>query len=100
MTPTPHDCTSEDAAEQLWQLWRRGQRPDVDRFVAQAGSLSPDDVAAVLRVDQRERWQAGERILAETYLQRHPAVRASPEAAVDLIFNEFLLRERLGERPD
>lgn len=103
MKPASPDSTPvqpKDAAERLWQLWQRGQRPDVDAFLTLAGPLSPADVAAVLRIDQRHRWQAGERILAETYLQRYPAVRADPESAVDLIFNEFLLRDRLGERPD
>jgi predicted Ser/Thr protein kinase len=71
----------------------------VDAFVAQAGPLTPLEVAAVLRLDQRERWQAGERVPAEEYLRRHPAVAASAEAAVDLVYGEFLLRERLGERP-
>src|SRR5262249_18270412 len=99
-----HDATASgaaagDPADQLWQLWQQGQRPDVDAFLAGAGPLSPDDVAAVLRVDPRQRWQAGERVAAEAYLQRHPAGRANPEAAVDLVFNEFLLRDRLGERP-
>jgi WD40 repeat protein len=37
---------------------------------------------------------------AESYLERYPAVRADPDAAVDLVYNEFLLREQLGERPD
>ncbi len=93
-SPTP-----ATPAELLWQLWRAGQRPEAARFLTQVGPLPPAQVAAVLRVDQRERWQAGERILAETYLQQHPQVRADPEAVLDLIFNEFLLRERLGERP-
>jgi eukaryotic-like serine/threonine-protein kinase len=110
MEPTPPDqaprqaaaesAPPADAAGRLWQLWRQGQRPDVDAFLAQAGSLSPDEVAATLRVDQRQRWQAGERILAESYLQRHSQVRADPETAVDLVFNEFLVRDQLGERPD
>jgi hypothetical protein len=51
-----------------------------------------------LREDQRQRWQAGERVLAEAYLQRHPTLDA--ESVIDLIFQEFLLRERLGERPE
>jgi hypothetical protein len=59
----------------------------------------PGEVAA-LRLDQRRRWQAGERVPVEDYLRRYPAVEASVEAALDLIFNEFLLRERLGERPE
>jgi serine/threonine-protein kinase len=60
----------------------------------------PGAVAAALRLDQRRRWQAGERVPAEDYLRRHPAVAANAEAAVDLVYGEFLLRERLGERPD
>jgi hypothetical protein len=95
MTPTD----TNELTEPLWALWRDGQRPDVDAFLAQAGALAPAQVAAVLRVDQRERWQSGERVLAEHYLARHAAVRADREAALDLIFNECLLRERLGERP-
>jgi hypothetical protein len=89
----------DDPAEQLWQRWRRGQRPDVDNFLAQAGPLSPDQVAAVLRVDQRERWQAGERVLVETYLDRHPVLRAHPETALDLVYHEILLREQREEPP-
>jgi WD40 repeat protein len=61
---------------------------------------SPGEVAAALRLDQRRRWEAGERVSAEEYLRRHPAVAACAEAAVDLVYGEFLLRERLGERPD
>jgi WD40 repeat protein len=88
-----------DPAEHLSQLWRAGQRPDVEAFLAAARDLSSAQTAAVLRVDQRQRWQAGERIPAENYLDRYPCVRDCPEYALDLIFNEFLLRERLGERP-
>src|SRR5262245_59668242 len=109
MKPNPYDqapsqttdlAPAPDAASRLWDLWCQGQRPDVDAFLAQAGDLSPDEVAATLRVDQRQRWQAGERVLAEIYLQRHPQVRAEPETAVDLVFNEFLVRDDRGERPD
>jgi hypothetical protein len=97
--PDDNPALRLDAAEQLFQLWHSGQRPDVDTFLAAAGPLPVDTVAEVLRVDQRERRQAGERVPAESYLQRFPALRASAEAAVDLIYGEFLLRERDGERP-
>jgi hypothetical protein len=46
--------------QQLWQLWRQGQQPDVQQFLAGARPLSAGQVAAVLAVDQRERWQSGE----------------------------------------
>jgi hypothetical protein len=52
-----------------------------------------------LRAEQRERWAKGERILVEAYLERHPELGAAEEAAVDLIYSEFLLREELGETP-
>src|SRR5262249_2792700 len=64
-----------------------------------AGPLSPAQRAAALRAEQRQRWQAGERVPAEHYLGVHPELRGDPEAAVDLSFNEFRLREGLGERP-
>jgi serine/threonine-protein kinase len=89
-----------DPAERLWQLWQQGQRPDLDAFLAETGPLPAAELCAVLRIDQRQRWQAGERVLAESYLQRHPLVRGDAEAAIDLVFNELLLRNRLGERPD
>jgi serine/threonine-protein kinase len=111
MEPASHDPTSvrpaagpdpepEDPAERLGQLWDRGDRPDVDALLAAAGPLSPGELAEVLRTDQRRRWRAGERVRAETYLQRYPALRGDRERAVDLIYHEFLLRERQGERPD
>ncbi|MFO0845750.1 MAG: protein kinase [Gemmataceae bacterium] len=56
-------------------------------------------LAATLRQDQRRRWRGGERPLAEEYLARHPELLGDAEAALDLIFNEFLLREELGESP-
>jgi predicted Ser/Thr protein kinase len=96
---TPRLESAEDAAEALWQRWRRGERPDLDAFLAAAGPLPPDQLAAVLRVDQRQRWQSGERIPAESYFQRYPSLRADVEAAVDFVYGEFLLRERHGERP-
>src|SRR5437763_6627879 len=89
-----------DAAERLCQRWQQGQRPDVVQFLAGFGSLPPAEVAAVLRVDQGHRWQSGEPILAEAYLLQHADVAAHIESALDLIYSEYLLRERSGEDPD
>src|SRR5262249_14560819 len=67
---------------------------------ARLGSLSPTQLAATLRVDQRERWSIGERVPAADYLRRFPTLRDDAEAAVELIYGEFLVREALGEAPD
>jgi hypothetical protein len=98
-SPFPQAPSGTDPAEQLWQLWRQGQRPDLEAFVARAGPLAPAALAAVLRVDQRQRWQTGERVLAESYLLKYPALRANSDNAVDLVYNEFRLREQHGEQP-
>jgi serine/threonine-protein kinase len=95
-TPTP---LPQDPARRLWALWQQGPPPEVRAFVAAAGPLSAAQLAAVLLVDQRERWQRGERILAEAYLEEYPALRADPEGAVEMVYGEFLLAEERGEAP-
>jgi WD40 repeat protein len=84
---------------QLESLWEQGQRPDPDALLAAAGVTSPREVAAVLAADQWQRWHAGERVAAEDYLARHPGVAADAEAALVLVYGEFLSREELGEKP-
>ena len=53
-----------DPARDLYDRWRRGERPDVRAFLRSFGGLSPTRLAAVLRLDQRERWAVGERVTA------------------------------------
>jgi serine/threonine protein kinase/tetratricopeptide (TPR) repeat protein len=49
--------------------------------------------------DQRRRWHAGERLRVEDYLGRKPSLAGSPDAQLDLIYNEIVLREEDGEAP-
>jgi serine/threonine-protein kinase len=80
-------------------LWRRGHRPDVREFLAGQADLSRADLVAVLRVDQRERWLAGDRVGVEDYLHQFFLLPGDEEHALDLVYGEFLLREQLGEAP-
>jgi hypothetical protein len=61
--------------------------------------LSPAQLVEVLRLDRRQRWQQGERIRAEAYLQRHPVLQADAACVLKLVYHEVLLREALGESP-
>src|SRR5262249_40894736 len=70
-----------DPAARLLRLWQAEEYPDLDRFLAEAGSLSPAEFAAVVRVDQRCRWESGERTSAEHYLTRFPKLLDDPESA-------------------
>jgi serine/threonine protein kinase/WD40 repeat protein len=87
------------ADQQLDMLWRQGGRPVVEEFLGSAGTLSQSQVAAVLGVDQRQRWQSGERVPAENYLQRFADLQVDAERALELIYGEYLLREEMGEAP-
>jgi eukaryotic-like serine/threonine-protein kinase len=89
-----------DPARQLWDLWQQGQRPAVKDFLTGFGDgVSPARLAEVLRVDQRERRQRGERIAVESYLRDFPILQSDAEAVLDAIYGEFLLREEMGESP-
>jgi serine/threonine-protein kinase len=99
--PTPLPASPRaDAAERFLELWDAGRIPDVDEFLAGAGGLTVAEAAAVLRIDQRERWRRGERLSAEGYLARHPEIATDSENAIDVIFNEYLLREQSDGLPD
>ena len=86
-------------ARRLWSLWRQGQQPRVEDFLAQAGVHDPGQILEVLLVDQAERYRLGQGVAAEIYLDAFPTVRDDPDQAVDLVFAEYLLREELGEQP-
>jgi WD40 repeat protein/Tfp pilus assembly protein PilF len=88
-----------DPARRLASLWRRGQHPKVEDFLAQAGISDPALVVTVLRVDQWEQCRRGQWVAAESYLEAFPAVSEEPEHAIDLVFAEYMLREQLGELP-
>jgi WD40 repeat protein len=49
--------------------------------------------------EQARCWRGGERVLVETYLGQHPALWDQPEAVLDLLYQEIVLREERGEAP-
>jgi serine/threonine protein kinase/Tfp pilus assembly protein PilF len=44
----------------------------------------------------RQRWEAGERPLAEEFLQAHPELMEKPDLALDLVYEEISLRQKFG----
>ena len=61
--------------------------------------MSDSTPLALLQTDQRQRWQRGERVLVETYLEQRPDLGADPDSLLDLIYNEIVLREEAGVSP-
>jgi tRNA A-37 threonylcarbamoyl transferase component Bud32 len=88
---------AETPVGRLWQQWRQQHCPDFDAFTCAGRALSPDQVLAVLRCDQHERWRQGERMPAETYVQQYRLLREDPDAGLLLVYSEFALRQELGE---
>jgi WD40 repeat protein len=85
--------------QQYWQLWREGTRPDLAAFLAARPSLPSDDAAAIVSIDQYERWLGGDRIAAEEYARLLPDDARRQQALCDVVYGEYLLREQLGEHP-
>jgi hypothetical protein len=87
-TSTP---TNRGAATALWErslIGSNGARSSHGNLVLEA-----------VLDEQSVCWNRGERPSAEELLERFPAHRDDPQAAVDVIYQEFLLRHGLGERP-
>src|SRR4029453_4372566 len=88
-----------------------GQVPALEDFLAKWSTaewssalprqaVSARELAALVSLDQRERWRRGQRPAAEEYLRRFPQLLSDNELALDVIYSEFLLREELGQQPD
>jgi serine/threonine protein kinase len=86
-------------AEELSRMWRTGPPPDLAAFLAQSEPMSSSQLAAVLRVDQRRRWELGQQIPAERYLDQYPKLLEDRESTLDFVYAELLLREKHGEHP-
>lgn len=62
--------------------------------------LDGSTLLAALCADQRRSWSAGRRVLAEDYLEQHPALASNTDWLLDLIYNEVILRRMHGEPVD
>ncbi len=57
-------------------------------------------LAALLQAEQRCSWLRGHRVTVETWFDRYPTLAADAEAALDVIYAEYALRQELGEAPE
>lgn len=54
---------------------------------------------AELRCEQYDCWRRGERVPAETFINRDSRLQDNDDAILDLILSEVILREEVGEKP-
>ena len=81
------------------KLWSHGDAPSVEQLLQLCEALPTPKLTELLLVDQSMRWNAKQNITAEQYLELFPDLVNHPEYAMDLVYSEFLLRERLGLHP-
>jgi serine/threonine protein kinase len=80
--------------------WERESSVDRPALCAVVEGQAVTDLILSLRAEQHDQWLLGNKVPAEAYFERNPELGGDPEASVDLIYSEFLLRGRLGEEPD
>ena len=90
-------------AQKYERAWRdsdhAGRRPNLHVFLGQAGAITdgPGARLALLRADMGLRWETGEKVGAQWYLERYSDL--GEDTIVALIYEEFCLREEDDERP-
>ena len=90
-------------AQQYEQAWHDsddlGQRPSLHDFLGEAGSAleGPGARLAVLRADMSLRWETGDKVGVEWYLDRYSDL--GEDTLVALIYEEFCLREEEQDNP-
>jgi serine/threonine protein kinase len=76
-----------------------GGPTDMDSVLLGRRAVGQRELLEHLCNDQVRRWRRGLRVPVEAYLSLHPQLRDDVEGTFELIYNEFLLREELGEPP-
>jgi eukaryotic-like serine/threonine-protein kinase len=104
MTPTGPDSSAahlrnQRAPAREYSLLWQSQTPLLEKFLTGCDDIQASELAAVVRVDLRQRLRSGSVVDAGEYLARFPALAEDPELAADVVYAEFLIREQLGERP-
>lgn len=82
------------------KLWSHGAAPSVEQLLQLCEAMPTPKLTELLLLDQSMRWNAKQKFTAEQYFEFFPDLVNHPEYAMDVVYSEFLLRERLGLHPD
>jgi WD40 repeat protein len=79
--------------------WPPIEHLEIKHMLQGAERLSVAELVTLLQADQRQRWQVGDRVPVEVYLNYVPALRDNSDAVLPLLFFEAGLREADGAVP-
>jgi eukaryotic-like serine/threonine-protein kinase len=63
-------------------------------------TIGQSEVLDGLIADMRKRWQAGDKVLSESYVEQHAELRTDVALLSRLLLAEFQLRHEFGDHPD
>ncbi|HEX3727474.1 MAG TPA: WD40 repeat domain-containing serine/threonine-protein kinase [Pirellulales bacterium] len=98
----PDDARTQlrSVADAFERAWQHENAPNLDAFVNERGETWPRELAALACIDLDARWRRDQPCKADEYLERFPRLAADAESAIDVIYAEYLARERAGSPPD
>lgn len=106
----------DSVLDRFEEAWQKGVPPPIDQFLpplapGSQGALAPGRLGLMkelIQIDLDQRWRpratdslsAGlpERLRVEQYLERYPELRRAEQVVVELVGEEYRVRQRWGDR--
>jgi serine/threonine protein kinase/formylglycine-generating enzyme required for sulfatase activity len=90
----------EDLVTRFEDACQNGQYAPMDQFLPPARSpLRLLGLKELIKSDLEIHWKRGQAIKVEDYLQQFPELEARPAQVPPLLFEEYRVRQRLGDKP-
>lgn len=88
-----------EAQLELSEAWEEGEA-EVEALWRERVDATPSVLAAMVKIDLRCRFARGESPAVAEYLARHPGLGEVSPLVVSLVYEEYCLREEVGQTPD
>src|SRR5262245_61103013 len=89
----------QELAETFKDAWEHATSADILRFLPPPDDpLRPAALRELIKADLNIRWQRKQPVALEAYLKNFPEL--SGRLTIDLIFEEFIVRQQFGDQPD
>src|SRR4051794_40227787 len=90
----------EDLAARLEAAWKVGGPVDLQALLPPADDpLRPLALAELIKVDMECRWTRSQPVVLDQYAEKYPELGPKRGLAAELIFEEYRLRHRFGDKP-
>lgn len=89
----------EPLLDRFEAAWKKGNKPDIADFLADAESERLHLLVELVQTDLRCRWDTGDPLRVETYLSRYPELARASTVVLDLILAEYQARKQRDQGP-